>query len=114
MKYLMSTVAWTCLAIVAAPAVARAAEATVTDASAVEEVIVTATKRETNLQETPIAITVASGESLKDRHVQSLIDLAEGSIPALRRNTTPTGCRYLRTSSSRERSVTVSPGCHAG
>ncbi|WP_332659742.1 TonB-dependent receptor [Brevundimonas sp.] len=48
------------------------------------EVIVTATKRETNLQDTPISISVVNSEDLSNRHVQSLIDLADGSVPGLR------------------------------
>ena len=47
-------------------------------------IIVTATKRETNLQQTPIAISVANAQALQDRHVQSLFNLADGSIPSLR------------------------------
>ena len=49
-----------------------------------EEIVVTATKRETNLQKTPIAISVVSTEDLKKRHVQSLYDLADGAVPSLR------------------------------
>ena len=49
-----------------------------------EEIVVTATKRETNLQKTPIAISVMSNEDLKKRHVQSLYDLADGAVPSLR------------------------------
>ena len=49
-----------------------------------EEIVVTATKRETNLQKTPIAISVMSTEDLKKRHVQSLYDLADGAVPSLR------------------------------
>ena len=48
------------------------------------EIIVTATKRETNLQDTPISIAVMNSESLQNRQVQSLIDLADGGIPSLR------------------------------
>jgi len=48
------------------------------------EIVVTATKRETNLQRTPIAISVMAPEAIKDRHVQSLIDLADGAVPSLR------------------------------
>ena len=43
-----------------------------------------ATKRETNLQDTPISIAVMNSESLKNRQVQSLIDLSDGGIPSLR------------------------------
>ncbi|MEO6580982.1 MAG: TonB-dependent receptor, partial [Sphingomicrobium sp.] len=49
-----------------------------------EEIVVTATKRETNLQKTPIAINVATAQALTDRHAQSLIDLGDGTIPSLR------------------------------
>ncbi|WP_341896152.1 TonB-dependent receptor [Sphingobium sp. YR657] len=48
------------------------------------EIVVTATKRETNLQETPISMAVMSTEALKDRHVSSLYDLADGAVPSLR------------------------------
>ena len=52
--------------------------------SGLGDIVVTATKRETNLQETPIAMAVMTTETLKDRHVQSLYDLADGAIPSLR------------------------------
>lgn len=48
------------------------------------EIVVTATKRETNLQETPISMAVLGDAALKDRHVQSLYDLADGTVPSLR------------------------------
>ena len=48
------------------------------------DIVVTATKRETNLQKTPIAINVANTQALTDRHALSLIDLGDGSIPSLR------------------------------
>jgi iron complex outermembrane receptor protein len=47
-------------------------------------IIVTATKRETNLQRTPIAISVANTQALTDRHASSLLALGDGSIPSLR------------------------------
>jgi iron complex outermembrane receptor protein len=53
-------------------------------ASSIEEVMVSATKRETNLQETPVAISVMNDEEMGKRHVVSLIDLADGAIPSLR------------------------------
>jgi iron complex outermembrane receptor protein len=49
-----------------------------------DDIVVTATKRETNLQDTPISISVVSSEDLANRHVQSLMDLADGSVPGLR------------------------------
>jgi len=53
-------------------------------ASALSEIIVTATKRETNLQATPISMNVVPATALEDRHVQSLYDLADGAVPSLR------------------------------
>jgi len=49
----------------------------------IEEIVVTATKRETNLQRTPIAISVIGEQAARDRHVQGLLDLAD-AIPSLR------------------------------
>ncbi|WP_343685103.1 TonB-dependent receptor [Asticcacaulis sp.] len=63
-----------------APAEAPAAEAP----EKLTEVVVSATKRSTNLQKTPIAISVLSAQSLADRHVESLLDLADGAAPSLR------------------------------
>jgi iron complex outermembrane receptor protein len=71
-----------------APAADAAAQAPDSEASSGEkgltEIVVTATKRETNLQKTPIAISVIDPAMIKDRHIQSLIDLADGGIPSLR------------------------------
>ncbi|MFC3175306.1 TonB-dependent receptor [Novosphingobium bradum] len=75
---------------IAAPAFAEEAPAAPVesavegDASRLTEIVVTATKRETNLQKTPIAISVLAPEAIKDRHVQSLIDMADGVVPSLR------------------------------
>ncbi|MEH3103205.1 MAG: TonB-dependent receptor [Sphingomonas phyllosphaerae] len=55
-----------------------------TDTQGLTEVVVTATRRETNLQKTPIAISVIDPVIIKDRHVQSLLDLGDGAIPSLR------------------------------
>jgi len=48
------------------------------------EIVVTAQKRSTNLQKTPIAISVMNSQDLINRHDQSLEDFSDGSIPALR------------------------------
>ncbi|MBL8537891.1 MAG: TonB-dependent receptor [Hyphomonadaceae bacterium] len=50
-------------------------------------IIVTATKRETDLQDTPIAISVLNASVMEDRHVQDLLDLTDGAIPSLRMST---------------------------
>jgi iron complex outermembrane recepter protein len=47
---------------------------------ALEEVIVTARKREENLQQVPTAINVFTADNLKDRQVESIVDL-QSSIP---------------------------------
>jgi iron complex outermembrane recepter protein len=76
LKYLI-TAAALCLSY----GTAHAEEAYSYDAA---EIIVTATKRETNLQDTPISIAVVSNEDLKNRQVQSLLDLSDGAVPSLR------------------------------
>lgn len=48
------------------------------------EIVVTAQKRETKLQKTPISISVMKSADLTNRHVISLEDLGDGSIPSLR------------------------------
>ena len=48
------------------------------------DIVVTAQKRKTNLQDTPIAISVLDDSALRNRHVQSLVDLQDGAIPSLR------------------------------
>jgi iron complex outermembrane recepter protein len=63
---------------------ATAAATAATETPSLEVVVVTATKRETKLQDTPIAISVMGTQTLKDRHVQSMSDLADGGIPSLR------------------------------
>lgn len=77
----------------AAPAAAAqdttASPATATDAqdtggSQLGDIVVTATRRETNLQKTPISISVLNTQGLQDRHVLSLFNLADGTIPSLR------------------------------
>lgn len=49
-----------------------------------EVIVVTAQKRTENLQETPIAISVLGSNDLENRHVTSLVDLGDGSVPSLR------------------------------
>ncbi len=48
------------------------------------DIVVTATKRETNLQKTPISISVMGADTIHERKVQSLLDLADGGVPSLR------------------------------
>lgn len=68
-----------------APGAAAIPAATADEAAeGLNTIVVTATKRETDLQKTPIAIAVVDPTMIKDRHVQSLLDLADGSVPSLR------------------------------
>ncbi|MDB5712206.1 MAG: TonB-dependent receptor [Sphingomonas bacterium] len=72
----------------AAPAAAAnpapAEPAAAADQTGIQDVVVTALRRETNLQHTPIAISVVDSATITDRHVQSLMDLADGGVPSLR------------------------------
>ncbi|HEY6869060.1 MAG TPA: TonB-dependent receptor [Novosphingobium sp.] len=84
----LSTSALVSLGLIAA-APAHAADAAAEAASEAEgggltEIIVTAQKREENLQQTPIAISVLGAQGLTDRHVTSLLDLGDGAIPSLK------------------------------
>ncbi len=64
---------------------AQAADAAADDGGVgLDEVVITAQKRETNLQDTPISISALGADDLKARHVQSMADLGDGSIPSLR------------------------------
>lgn len=71
-----------------APVTAAGADATASDSTAsngvIADIVVTATKRETNLQQTPISISVLGGDAIRERKVQSLLDLADGGVPSLR------------------------------
>src|SRR4051812_23528135 len=68
---------------VAAAAIDPSADAAVTadggeGGEPLGDIVVTAQKRETNLQQTPIAISVLGASALADRHVESLYNLADG------------------------------------
>ncbi|MGK6322385.1 TonB-dependent receptor [Sphingomonas sp. DT-51] len=71
-----------CLAPVTAHAQSMSADDTA--APALTEVVVTAERRSTNQQTTPVALSVLDDAALRDRHVQSLGDLRDGAIPSLR------------------------------
>src|SRR5262245_20078031 len=48
-----------------------------------EEVVVTATRREQSLQDVPLAVTAVTADSLVARGVNSLSDLTPGAIPGV-------------------------------
>ncbi|HDS0922275.1 TPA: TonB-dependent receptor [Stenotrophomonas maltophilia] len=66
-----------------APAAADSAADTL-DVVALDQVVVTAQKRATNLQQTPISVSVVDAGMLKDRSAISLASFADGAIPSLR------------------------------
>ena len=75
------------LATVTATAVlSSTARADITDIDndSLPQIIVTAQRQETNLQKTPISISVLSSDDLTNRHTVSLESLGDGSIPSLR------------------------------
>ena len=51
--------------------------------SFLEEIVVTATKRSATLQETPIAVTVTSADTIEKAQIQDLLDL-QTVVPSLR------------------------------
>lgn len=53
-------------------------------AGGIDEIIVTAQKREENLQDTPISIVALGSDALEQKGVNSLNDLFTGAIPSLR------------------------------
>ena len=68
----------------AGPASAQTPSASQSPDGGLDDIVVTAQKRETSLQKTPIAIAVVSGADLANRHALSLTDLGDGTIPSLR------------------------------
>ena len=60
------------------------AQTAAANADTLETVVVSATKSETNLQRTPIAIAVMTETDMADRHAGNLISLQDGAIPSLR------------------------------
>jgi len=84
---LLRSVAVAALASVIAPAAWAQGNVQVADAGytgGLETVTVSAEKRDTNLQKTPIAISVMNSEEMATRHAESLISLQDGAIPSLR------------------------------
>ena len=71
--YAADTAAAPAVAPAAAPAVATAA--TEGNSGAITEVYVTATKRTTSLQKTPVAVTALNAAALDDNHVQTIQDV---------------------------------------
>ena len=81
------------LGIVGIPAMVLAGDADGTAAAVIEEMIVTATKREESIQDVPIAVSAFSGEDLTARGVQDIYGLQEvsPSIAVYSSNSTSNG-----------------------
>lgn len=83
MKYrLLAGAAACCVVNFTATSTASAQAAPQAD-SDVGEIIVTATRRETTLQATPLAVSAVSAETLTARGVNGLGDLANGAVPGM-------------------------------
>jgi iron complex outermembrane receptor protein len=65
-----------------APTALNAQELPADRAAQLEEVVVTATRTETDLQQTPIAVTALSGQALSERNVTTLLDVTN-YVPSL-------------------------------
>ena len=70
------------LAFASHPAIAQEAPEAGTGAGALEEIVVTAQKREESLQETPIAITAFTSTQLRVQRVNNVMDLVN-KVPSL-------------------------------
>lgn len=74
-------------AIASTPAFAQSAPAQAPEATqdepAVDDVVVTATKRETTLLDTPISVSVTTGATIQEAQIRDLIDL-QTVVPSLR------------------------------
>ena len=71
------------LAMYAGPVYAQATQTAAVEEDAVEEIIVTASKRSSTLQDTPISVAVASKQAIEQSHVRDLIDL-QSLVPSLK------------------------------
>ncbi|MGB2055194.1 MAG: TonB-dependent receptor plug domain-containing protein, partial [Porticoccaceae bacterium] len=60
-----------------------------TDANSIDEIVVTATKRETSLMETAVAVSAFGQESLDNQGVKNLLDL-DDMVPNLQIGLSPT------------------------
>ena len=73
-----------------------------------EEVIVTARKREENIQETPLAVTALSGDDLREAGIDNVPDLSK-SVPSLQINKGQGNQIYIRGIGERTGFVRVDP-----
>jgi len=84
-KFRHAALCSTALAFVATPGAAWAQDQETAEAPDDNIIIVTASKREQTLQETPIAVSVTSAEQIEDSQVRDLLDI-QTLVPSLRVN----------------------------
>ncbi len=84
-KFRHAALCSTALAFVATPGTAWAQDQETAEAPDDNIIIVTASKREQTLQETPIAVSVTSAEQIEDSQVRDLLDI-QTLVPSLRVN----------------------------
>lgn len=78
----------TMLAVLGQPAIAQESDSAVDGATGLGEIVVTANKREQNLNDVGLTVAVIGGDDLKNQQINSLSDLAQ-SIPSLSFANTP-------------------------
>ncbi len=111
-----STAAWCVagLASLGGPVVASAAESAAASAGAIEEVIVTARKRQESLQETPISITAFSEADLEQANMIDLRDIGKFtpgmSFTSYGMGSAEAGAIFLRGIGQSDHMVTTDPG----
>ena len=105
----MRQVCWTLALCVLLPAPLAAQTSQSRSMSAViEEVVVTARKREENIQETPLAVTALSGDDLREAGIDNVKDLSK-SVPSLQINQGQGNQIYIRGIGERTGFVRVDP-----
>ena len=90
------------------PETEKAPAARKAQATALEEVIVTARRRAENIQETPIAVTAISGESLREQGIVNTSELTK-SVPSLQINEGQSNQIYIRGIGERSGFARVDP-----
>lgn len=100
------------LTVMAAPGLAQVGPSVTTDASGVEEIIVTAERREQRLQDVPISIVALSTRDLDNKGIDDLTDL-RSEVPALHitphPNSASTARIFLRGIGNNDDQVTQDP-----
>ena len=110
----VALVASSALSLVSVPLLAQeqnaqtTAKPAVKQVAALEEVIVTARRRAENIQETPIAVTAISGESLREQGIVNTSELTK-SVPSLQINEGQSNQIYIRGIGERSGFARVDP-----